>query len=48
MTQFSSVKKISGLFITQGIAAIAAIVVGKLTAMYVNPSILGEIGRAHV
>ena len=42
MTQFSSVKKISGLFITQGIAALAAIVVGKLTAMYVNPSILGE------
>ena len=42
MAKFSSVKKISGLFITQGIAALAAIVVGKLTAMYVNPSILGE------
>ncbi len=42
MPIFSDFKKISGLFITQGIAALAAIVVGKLTAMYVNPSVLGE------
>lgn len=42
MFSYGNIKKISGLFITQGIAALATIAVGKLTAMYVSPSILGE------
>ena len=42
MFSYGNIKKISGLFITQGIAAFAAITVGKLTAIYVSPSILGE------